>query len=142
MITPLLAVEDLTVTATTEYGERIIVDNVSFTLERGEVLGMVGESGSGKTVTCRALIRLFPSTNLRIMSGSVRLEGRDLFSLDDDEFTRLRGTEIGMIFQNPASHLDPVMRIGTQIAESIRYHEQATNREARAKALHLLRQVG
>src|SRR5215207_4489902 len=101
MITPLLAVEDLTVTATTEYGDRTIVDNVSFSLEQGEVLGLVGESGSGKTVTCRALIRLFPTRNLRITSGSVRLEGKDLSSLDDQEITRVRGAEIGMIFQNP-----------------------------------------
>lgn len=137
MTIPLLAVENLTVTANSQNKERTIVDKVSFTLERGEVLGLVGESGSGKTVTCRALIRLFPDRNLKITSGSVRLEGKDLSSL-----TRWRGTKIGMVFQNPMSHLDPVMRIGIQIAESIRYHEQAGNREARAKALHLLRQVG
>jgi peptide/nickel transport system ATP-binding protein len=142
MIMPLLAVENLTVTADSENKEKTIVDNVSFTLERGEVLGLVGESGSGKTVTCHALIRLFPGTSLKITSGLVRMKGKDLSSLDDDEFSRWRGREIGMIFQNPTSHLDPVMRIGAQIAESIRYHEQATNKEARAKALHLLRQVG
>jgi peptide/nickel transport system ATP-binding protein len=142
MITNLLEVEDLTVVADTESGHRTIVDGVSFSLGRGEVLGLVGESGSGKTVTCRALIRLFPTDSLRITSGSMRLEGRDLMLLDDKEFTQVRGAKIGMIFQNPSSHLDPVMRIGAQIAESIKYHRQVNNKEASDEARGILRHVG
>jgi peptide/nickel transport system ATP-binding protein len=139
---PVLSVQDLVVSAKTPQGPRTIVDGVSFDLHQGEILGLVGESGSGKTVTCRALMRLLPATSLGIRSGSIRLMGQDITHLPEDKMCRLRGSKIGMIFQNPTSHLDPVMRIGEQIAESIRFHEGASRREAKAKAVDLLRQVG
>jgi peptide/nickel transport system ATP-binding protein len=142
MNTPLLEVKNLTVVASSETEERTIVDNVSFSLARGEVLGLVGESGSGKTITCRALIRLFPTSNLRIASGSIRLKGEDLLKVSEDDFSRIRGAKIGMIFQNPASHLDPVMRVGMQVAESIRHHRQMSFRAAKSEACGLLKQVG
>ncbi|HEU4826992.1 MAG TPA: ABC transporter ATP-binding protein [Dongiaceae bacterium] len=123
-------------------GRRLIVEDVDLDLREGEVLGLVGESGSGKTVTCRALARLLPRGQLHIASGSVRLNGRDLTRLGEEEMRKVRGVEIGMIFQNPGSHLDPVMRIGEQIAESVRYHEGAPAAEGRARAVELLRQVG
>jgi peptide/nickel transport system ATP-binding protein len=139
---PVLSVRDLVVEAKTNQGARTIVDGVSFALHQGEILGLVGESGSGKTVTCRALMRLLPAATLRIRSGSIRLLDQEIAHLPEEEMCRLRGSKIGMIFQNPTSHLDPVMRIGEQIAESIRFHEGASRREARTKAVDLLRQVG
>ena len=123
-------------------GRRLIVEDVDLDLRAGEVLGLVGESGSGKTVTCRALARLLPRGQLHIASGSVRFNERELTRLSEEEMRKVRGVEIGMIFQNPSSHLDPVMRIGDQIAESVRYHEGAPMAEGRARAVELLRQVG
>lgn len=135
----LLKVNRLAVTG----GEDIaLVDNVSFTLEAGEMLGLVGESGSGKTVTCRALMRLLPGDGLRISGGEVVLDGRDILPLSEGQMSAVRGREIGMIFQNPTSHLNPVMTIGEQIAESRRLHFVANRRQAREDALALLRQVG
>ncbi|MFP8621439.1 ABC transporter ATP-binding protein [Klebsiella grimontii] len=135
----LLKVNRLVVTG----GEDIaLVDNVSFTLEAGEMLGLVGESGSGKTVTCRALMRLLPGDGLRISGGEVVLDGRDILPLSEGQMSAVRGREIGMIFQNPTSHLNPVMTIGEQIAESRRLHFAANRRQAREDALALLRQVG
>ncbi|MBY3347631.1 dipeptide ABC transporter ATP-binding protein [Rhizobium laguerreae] len=137
-----LSVRDLTVRAHVDSGPRMLLDAVSLDLGRGEILGLVGESGSGKSLFCRSLVRLLPSSLLKIESGSVLLEGRDLMRIDDGEMLKVRGGEIGMIFQNPTSHLDPVMRIGDQIAEGIRYHQGLGAREARAAATEILAQVG
>jgi peptide/nickel transport system ATP-binding protein len=134
----LLSVRNLSIAA----GSLVLVEGVDLDLGEGEVLGLVGESGSGKTITCRALMRLLPENQLRIATGSVALRGRDLVTLSDAEMRKVRGVEIGMIFQNPSSHLDPVMRIGDQIAETVRYHEGAGPSEARDRAVDLLRQVG
>jgi oligopeptide/dipeptide ABC transporter ATP-binding protein len=142
MSAPLLKVEDLTVEFATAQGVVRAVDGVSFTLGHGEVLGLVGESGSGKTVTCRALIRLLPARHARIVGGQARLEGIDLLALDEAEMTVVRGARIGMIFQNPLTHLDPVMTIGEQIAEPLRAHRGMSRTEALAHAEQLLRQVG
>ncbi|NEJ71872.1 dipeptide ABC transporter ATP-binding protein [Rhizobium phaseoli] len=137
-----LSVRDLTVRAHLDSGPRTLLDAVSLDLGKGEILGLVGESGSGKSLFCRSLVRLLPSSLLKIESGSVLLEGRDLMRVDDGEMLKVRGGEIGMIFQNPTSHLDPVMRIGDQIAEGIRYHQSLGAREARAAATEILAQVG
>ncbi|MBY2910211.1 dipeptide ABC transporter ATP-binding protein [Rhizobium leguminosarum] len=137
-----LSVRDLTVRAHVDSGPRTLLDAVSLDLGKGEILGLVGESGSGKSLFCRSLVRLLPSSLLKIESGSVLLEGRDLMRIDDGEMLKMRGGEIGMIFQNPTSHLDPVMRIGDQIAEGIRYHQGLGAREARAAATEILAQVG
>ncbi|ULR42273.1 ABC transporter ATP-binding protein [Rhizobium sp. K102] len=137
-----LSVRDLTVRAHLDSGTRTLLDAVSLDLGRGEILGLVGESGSGKSLFCRSLVRLLPSSLLKIESGSVLLEGSDLTRIDDREMLQVRGGEIGMIFQNPTSHLDPVMRIGDQVAEGIRYHQGLGAREARAAAVEILSQVG
>ncbi|MBY3367992.1 dipeptide ABC transporter ATP-binding protein [Rhizobium laguerreae] len=137
-----LSVRDLTVRAHVDSEPRTLLDAVSLDLGKGEILGLVGESGSGKSLFCRSLVRLLPSSLLKIESGSVLLEGRDLMRIDDGEMLKVRGGEIGMIFQNPTSHLDPVMRIGDQIAEGIRYHQGLNTREARAAATEILAQVG
>ncbi|MGG7538900.1 MULTISPECIES: dipeptide ABC transporter ATP-binding protein [unclassified Rhizobium] len=139
---PVLSVRDLTVRAHLDSGPRTLLDAVSLDLGRGEILGLVGESGSGKSLFCRSLVRLLPSSLLKIESGSMLLEGRDLTRIHDVEMLKVRGGEIGMIFQNPTSHLDPVMRIGNQIAEGIRYHQGLGAHEARAAALEILAQVG
>ncbi|MBL8709625.1 MAG: ABC transporter ATP-binding protein, partial [Rhodospirillaceae bacterium] len=109
---------------------------------QGEILGLVGESGSGKSVTCRALMRLLPGANLTLSGGRILFEGRDFATLSDAAIRAERGASIGMIFQNPASHLDPVMRIGDQVAESIQIHRGVSRGEAWQRAVDLLRQVG
>lgn len=119
-----------------------LVDRLSLTLNAGDILGLVGESGSGKTLSCRAMMRLLPGEGLHIRTGEIRLNGTDLLTLSDKRMTAIRGREIGMIFQNPASHLNPVMTIGQQIAESRRLHFGASRREAQGQAVELLRQIG
>ncbi|AYD04432.1 ABC transporter ATP-binding protein [Neorhizobium sp. NCHU2750] len=142
MSAPILSVRNLTVKAHLDVGTRTLLDDVSLDLNKGEILGLVGESGSGKSLFCRSLIRLLPSSRLAIEDGVVLLEGRDLISVSDDEMLKVRGGEIGMIFQNPTSHLDPVMRIGDQICEGIRYHQGHDARAARTAAIEILAQVG
>jgi peptide/nickel transport system ATP-binding protein len=138
----LLAVTDLSVEFVTSAGRLRAVDGVSFELAEGEVLGLVGESGSGKTVACRSMLRLLPSERARIAGGEVLFEGRDLLHESEARLRRLRGSRLAMIFQNPSTHLDPLMTIGRQVAEPLVYHEGLSPREARARALELLRQVG
>jgi peptide/nickel transport system ATP-binding protein len=137
MTAPILSVRDLRV-GTAGFS---IVDGVSFDLGHGEILGLVGESGSGKTMACRAVMRLLPSASLRV-AGEVIFGARDLVRLSEEEMRRVRGRGLGMIFQDPASHLDPVMRIGDQIGEGLRLDGGRSRREARAAAVDLLRQVG
>ncbi|WP_374654231.1 ABC transporter ATP-binding protein [Dongia sp.] len=138
----LLRVENLSVRA--RLGGRIfyIVEQTSFSLRRGEVLGLVGESGSGKSVTCRALLRLLPGANLELAEGKVIFDGRDFTAMAEPEIRAERGASIGMIFQNPASHLDPVMSIGEQVAESIVLHRGVSRAEGWSQTVDLLRQVG
>lgn len=116
------------------------VRGVSFELMRGEILGVVGESGSGKSVMCRSLLGLLPAT--ASVSGRVSFEGRDLSNLSDDEWRSIRGRQASMIFQNPASHLDPLMTAGTHVAEPLRHHEGISASDARAIAIDLLQTVG
>jgi len=134
----LLDVQGLIVTS----GRGSVVEDVGFKVAPGQVLGLVGESGSGKTVTCRAVIGLLPAGSLAITQGSVRLDGQELVGLDPLAMGRVRGRRIGMVFQNPSSHLDPVMRIGDQIGLAVRHHLGLSRREARAHGIELLRQVG
>lgn len=142
MSASVLSVRDLTVKAHLEGEKRTLLDAVSLDLAKGEILGLVGESGSGKSLLCRSIVRLLPSPLLKIESGTVLLEGRDLTTASDAEMLKVRGAEIGMIFQNPSSHLDPVMKIGDQISEGIRYHQGLDTRAARAAAIEILAQVG
>ncbi len=123
-------------------GDRIVhaVNDLSFSLGEGEVLGLLGESGSGKSVTLRALMRLLPRKRTQI-SGSVRVLGRDVLALDDEELSAFRGQTVSMIFQEPALALDPVYTIGAQIAESVMRHEGKSQTEAKARALEMLEVV-
>jgi len=143
MSAPVLDVTDLTVTVDVPGGEpRLLLDKVSLGLGKGEVLGLVGESGSGKSLFCRALVRLLPSESMRIVDGRIMLGERDLVRASEAEMLDVRGGRIGMIFQNPTSHLDPVMSIGGQLTEGIRYHQGLDARAARREAVAILRQIG
>ena len=116
------------------------VNGVSFTLARGEVLGILGESGSGKSVTLRALMRLLPARKARL-AGSIEIAGQDVMSLDELALARLRGPTVAMIFQEPMTALDPVFTIGQQIIEAIVAHERVSRSEAAKRALELLELV-
>jgi peptide/nickel transport system ATP-binding protein len=138
----LLSVSHLSVEFITPRGRVRAVDDVSFSIEPGEVLGLIGESGSGKSVACRALIRLLPGPNGRIASGRVDFAGRDILRLPEADLLAYRGRQIAMIFQNTPSHFDPVMTIGDQIAEPLEIREGLNHAEARRRAAELLRHVG
>jgi peptide/nickel transport system ATP-binding protein len=142
MSEPILSIRDLVVNFHGGELPRTLIDHVSFDLAKGEVLGLVGESGSGKSLLCRAVMGLLPSRRLSIDSGQIEFDGRDLVTATPDEMLGVRGRQIGMIFQNPTSHLDPVMKIGQQIAEGFRFHQNMTARQARAEAIEMLAQVG
>jgi oligopeptide/dipeptide ABC transporter ATP-binding protein len=137
----LLDVEDLSVHFATEDGLVRAVDGVSFELDRGQVLGIVGESGSGKSVTAMTIMGLTRGVNARF-GGSVSYQGKDLLKISDTEMQQYRGNEIGMIFQDPMTSLNPVYRVGEQIVEAIQAHEHVDKRGARRRAVELLREVG
>jgi len=138
---PLLEVVDLRVEFETEAGRVVAVDGISFTVNEGEVLGIVGESGSGKSVTMMTVMGLVNDPNARI-TGEVRYLGRDLLSLRRDEWRGIRGTEIAIIFQDPMTSLNPVYRVGWQIAEQLHAHAALSRRAARLRVLELMQQVG
>jgi peptide/nickel transport system ATP-binding protein len=129
---PLLSVEDVTITFSTDIAAR----DVRYTLAAGEVLAVVGESGAGKTVTAMSLLGLLPTT--ATVTGRARLRGRDLYTLSPAELRAVRGNDIGMIFQEPMSTLNPVMTIGAQLTEAIRTHQDVTAAAARRRAVELL----
>ena len=138
-MTALLEVSGLRVSLATAYGPAQALRGVSFTLERGSTLGLIGESGCGKSMTALALMGLLPEG--ASVSGSIRLEGRELTSLGEDALCRLRGDRIAMVFQEPMTALNPLHRIGDQIAEPLRLHRGLGAAAARAEALRLLERV-
>jgi len=117
------------------------VDDVSFSVRRGETLAIVGESGCGKSVSALSIMRLVPDPPGRIVGGSVMLEGTDLLGLDEAAMRAIRGNRISMIFQEPMTSLNPVMRIGDQITEAVRLHRDMTSKEAWKQAVDMLRLV-
>jgi peptide/nickel transport system ATP-binding protein len=117
------------------------VDDVSFHVRRGETLAIVGESGCGKSVSALSIMRLVPDPPGKIVGGSVTLEGTDLLALDEEDMRGIRGNRMSMIFQEPMTSLNPVMRIGDQITEAIRLHQNKTAREAWTRAVDMLRLV-
>jgi peptide/nickel transport system ATP-binding protein len=140
-MTPLLEVSDLRVTFATEEGRVKAVDGVSLAVEEGEILAVVGESGSGKSVTSLTVMGLTRGPNSRI-EGSVRFAGEELLEASDDRMRRIRGAGISMIFQDPMSALNPVYKVGDQIAEQIRAHEDVSKTEALNRAVDLMSRVG
>ena len=137
---PLLSVSGLTTVFDTPRGPVAAVDDVSFEIRAGETLGLVGESGSGKSVTALSIMRLVQPPG-RVSGGHLIFQGRDLMTLDDAAMQRVRGAGIALIFQEPMTALNPVFRVGDQIAETLRVHGRATRREARGRAIELLRAV-
>ncbi len=135
-------VKDLRTHFETERGVVRAVDGVDITVGPGQTLGVVGESGCGKTVLALSILRLVPSPPGRIVGGSVMLDGRDLLALSEEEMRRVRGKEVSMIFQEPMTSLNPVFRIGEQIAEAIRLHQGLGRHEAIAHSVEMLRKVG
>jgi oligopeptide/dipeptide ABC transporter ATP-binding protein len=140
-MTPLLEVRELAMHFLLEEGVAPAVDGVSFSLERGRVVGLVGESGCGKSMTALSLMRLVPPPG-RIVGGQVLLEGRDLLALPEHEMRAVRGAGVAMIFQEPMTSLNPVFTVGWQIAEAIRLHTELGRRDAWARAVELLGEVG
>ena len=141
MSAPLLQVEDLSVRFATDAGDVPAVRGVSLNIDDGQTLALVGESGCGKSVTAFSIMRLIRHPG-RIDSGRVLWRGRDLAAVPDDEMRNIRGAEIGMIFQEPMSSLNPVFRIGLQIGEVLMLHRGMSESEARAEAVNLLGMVG
>jgi len=137
----LLEVRDLRTHFFTRAGAVKAVEGVSFSLDRGEILGLVGESGSGKSVTGFSLIGLVDPPG-RIVGGSIRFDGRELVGLKPAEMRRIRGRRIAMVFQDPAATLNPVLTIGTQMALAVKAHEGASERAARDLAVSTLTRVG
>ena len=138
MTEPILKVDDLAVEFDTYGGTVKAVRGVSFEVERGQTLAIVGESGCGKSVTVQSLMGLIPTPPGRITSGSAKLNGREILGLSAHEANKFRGVEIGMIFQDPMTSLNPTMTIGNQIAETLKVHRGKSHTEAFAMAIDLL----
>jgi ABC-type dipeptide/oligopeptide/nickel transport system ATPase component len=141
-VTSLLSVENLRVAYESRAGDRQAVDGVSFSVEPGEIVALVGESGSGKTAIALTLMQILPD-NARIGPGSaVRFEGRDLLTLAERDLRDLRGRRMSMVFQEPAAALNPVMRVGDQVAEVALVHGERDKKKARNAAIEMLTRVG
>jgi peptide/nickel transport system ATP-binding protein len=141
MSAPVIEVSDLKTHFFTRAGQVKSVDGVSFSVAAGEVLGLVGESGSGKSVTGFSIMGLIDPPG-RIISGSIKLNGKELVGLSEDEMRKVRGQEVAMIFQDPMMTLNPVLRIDTQMIEAITAHENVSEKAARARARDALARVG
>ncbi len=137
----LLEIRDLSIEFETDAGRVRVVDDVSFDVEEGKIVGLVGESGCGKTVSSLAVLRLLPSPPAQIVGGSIRFEGRDLLDMDFNELRRIRGRDIAMVFQDPLASLDPSFTVGYQLVEAVRLHEKLSRAAARDRAARLLESV-
>src|SRR6187399_615226 len=141
MVAPLLEVRHLRVEFPTRRGTLLALDDISFDIAPGEVLGVVGESGAGKSLTGAAIIGLLDPPG-RIAGGQILLEGERIDNLPPDAMRKIRGRRIGMVFQDPLSSLNPLYRIGDQLTETITTHSTLSNAQARDKALSPLNEVG
>jgi len=139
---PLLSIEGLQTRFHSDGRTFLAVDDVSIAVERGQIVGVVGESGCGKSVTALSVMGLIPDPPGRVVGGRILFDGEDLLAKSEAEMRRIRGKRIGMIFQEPMTSLNPVYTVGDQIGEALRLHEGLGKREARARAIDLLRQVG
>jgi oligopeptide/dipeptide ABC transporter ATP-binding protein len=137
----LLSVENLRVEFGTPAAPLVAVDDVTFSIGPGEILGLVGESGSGKSLTSRAIMRLVADPG-RVSRGRIVFDGRDVLGLSDAELRRFRARDVGMIFQDPFSSLNPVLRVGRQLTETLRFNAGLDRRAARERGLELLHHVG
>ena len=138
----ILQVRDLKTHFETRNGTVKAVDGVSIEVNAGDTLGIVGESGCGKTVLALSIMRLIPEPPGRIVSGTIHFDGTDILGLNNEEMRKLRGREISMIFQEPMNSLNPVLKVGDQVAESIRLHQGLSKKDSLERALEMLRLVG
>lgn len=138
----ILKVKDLVIHYFTDSGEVAAVNGISFSLKKGETLGLVGETGAGKTTTALGLMRLVPNPPGRIVSGEIWLKDKDITKAHEVEMRLIRGNDISMIFQDPMTSLNPVMRVGDQIAEVVRMHRKVSRVEAEMIAADMLETVG
>ncbi len=138
----MLSVKNLRVVFNTRNGASVAVDDLSFKLKAGEVLGIVGESGSGKSVACYSLLGLIPTPPGKIENGSAEFMGQDLLRMSEAELRKVRGNKISMIFQGPMTSLNPYMRISAQLIEAALQHHKITKKEARQRAINALNEVG
>jgi ABC-type dipeptide/oligopeptide/nickel transport system ATPase component len=139
---PLLEVKNLTTYFRTQDGIVKAVDDVSYTVNRGETIALVGESGCGKTVSALSILRLIDEPVGKIVSGEVFFEDIDLLKLSSDEMRKIRGAKISMIFQEPQTSLNPVLSIGRQLSEGLELHRQMSKEEAVRESINLLKMVG
>ena len=137
----LLQVKNLTVSTGSETGKINIVDNISFDIRRGETFVLLGESGSGKSITALSIMRLLPSA-IKINAGEVILNDKNLFQLPENKMREVRGANIGMIFQEPQTSLNPVLTAGQQISETLHQHMNLSNNQCIARSIELLDAVG
>ena len=137
----LIEIRDLQTSFFTGEGELRAVDGVSFAIEEGRTMGLVGESGCGKSVTALSTMQLIPRSAGRIVGGEIRYRGENLLDFDEARMRRVRGNEISMIFQEPMTSLNPVFTVGTQIEEAIVLHQRLSKKDARDKAVEMLRLV-
>jgi len=138
----LLEVDNLTTAFQTERGEVTAIEEVSFSLDQGEILGIVGESGSGKSVTALTIMGLLPRPPARIVAGEVRFAGEALIHQSEARLRKIRGSGIAMVFQEPMTSLNPVFSIGEQLMETLRAHERLSPRAQRDRAVEMLDKVG
>ena len=138
---PMLLVEDLSISFRSKGGEIQAVRGISFSLDKGEVLGIVGESGSGKSVSSHAILRLTPDNGV-VQSGRILFEKKDILQMGPGEVGALRGNRISIIFQDPMTALDPLFTVGYQLEEALKKHTQLGGREIQARMLELLKMVG
>ncbi len=139
---PLLEINNLKTHFNTERGQVTAVDGITFSVDKGEILGVVGESGCGKSVTAQSILRLFDEKYTAKYEGEIKLQGQDLLSLSKAKMEKIRGNEVSMIFQDPLSSLNPVFTIGFQLTETILLHQNRTKKEAYQMAIDLLRMTG
>ena len=137
-----LSVKDLVVEYTSEGQVIHAVNGVSFDLDRGKTFGLVGETGAGKTSTAKAIMRILPDPPAKIRGGEIRLDGEDLLKISEKEMRKIRGRKVSMIFQDPMTALNPIMKVGDQIAEAIKMHNDISWREAKERAVKMLETVG
>jgi len=138
----ILSVENLTVKFETRNGTTVAVDDVSFSVDKGEILGIVGESGSGKSVSCYSLLGLVPSPPGKIDSGQAFFQDKDLLTLSSNELQKIRGNDIAIIFQDPMTCLNPFLTVGEQLIEPLLYHRGYRRNDARKRAIELMDETG
>ena len=137
-----LEIKDLTIHYITRSGTVRAVNDVSFSIGKGETLGLVGETGAGKTTTALGILRLVPNPPGKIIGGEILFEGKDVMKMTDEELREMRGGSISMIFQDPMTALNPVLTVGDQIAEMIALHSDCSKSESMERAKEMLKTVG